>query len=100
MEVGAHIETLDLTLDPCRGLHLDLHPCARLRTLGDLDGIEVQVGRRSGEPLHRDAPHRDLLHELLVVGVQRVQAVHLGVLDLVGGRVAQQHQCVESRQRF
>ena len=100
VKVGAHVESFDLTLDPGCGLDLDLHPCARLRTLGDLDGIEVQVSRRSGEPLHRDATHRDLLHELLVVRVQRVQAVHLGVLDLVRGRVAQQHQCVESRQRF
>ena len=66
----------------------------RLRALRDLDRVEVQV-RAASESLDGDAAHRDLLHELLVVGVERVEAVDLVVLDLVGRRVAKHHQRVE-----
>jgi hypothetical protein len=44
---------------------------------------------RAGQVLDGNAPHRDLLHELLVVGIDRVEPVHLGAFDLVGRRVSQ-----------
>jgi hypothetical protein len=84
---------------------LDLPPDARAvctssstRALGksapfaDLESVDVQVCRAAGQVLDGDAAHGDLLHELLVVGVERVEPVHLGALDLVGRRVAQQQQ--------
>ena len=100
MKVRAHVETLDLPPDARCRLHLDLDPRTRFGALRDLNGVQVQVGGRSGESFHGDAPHGDLLHELLVVGVQRVESVHLRVIDLVRGRVPEQHQCVEPGQRF
>ena len=62
--------------------------------------MQVQVARSARQALHRDAAHGDLLHQLLVVGVQRVQAVNLVVRCLVRGRVAQQHQGLELLQGF
>ena len=57
--------------------------------------MKVQVARGARQALHCDAAHGNLLHQLLVVGVQRVQAVNLVVRCLVRGRVAQHHQGLE-----
>ena len=96
VQVRASVEPLYLTHDRAAlGLHLQLHTRPRTRALGDLDRVEVQVRRRPGEALHGDAPYSDLLHQLLVVGVQSVESMHLGVLDAVGRRVAKHHQRVE-----
>lgn len=40
----------------------------------------------------RDAAHGNLLHPLLVIGVQRIQTVNLVVFGLVGRRVARNQQ--------
>ena len=101
MQVGTHIKALDLARDrPTFGLYLDLHAGPWFCALGDLDGIEVEVGRRAGQSLHGDASHRDLLDQLLVVRIERVEAVNFGVLDLVSCRVAQHYECIEPRQCF
>ncbi|SIA85922.1 Uncharacterised protein [Mycobacteroides abscessus subsp. abscessus] len=101
VQVGAHIEALDLATDrPTFGLYLNLHAGPRFCTFGDLDCIEVQVGRRAGQSLHGDASHRDLLDQLLVVRIERIEAVNFGVRDLVSCRVAQHHERTEPRQCF
>ena len=64
----------------------------------DADAFEVKVGIRPGQALHGDAAHLDLLHKLLVVGIYRIEPIHLVVLRLVRGGVAQDHQRVELRQ--
>ena len=51
----------------------------------NLDGLQVQIARCASQALDRDAAHRDLLHQLLVVGVQRIQAVNLVVRRPVRG---------------
>ena len=68
-----------------RGPHLQFDACLReVRALADLQSVHVQVGGAACKVLDRDAAHRDLLHQLLVIGVHRVETVHLGALDLVG----------------
>ena len=100
VQVGADVEALDLPLDrTALCLHLHLDPSARLGALGDLDRVEIQVGRRPGEALHGDAADGDLLDQFLVVSIECVEAVDLGVLDLVGSRVTQHHEGVELGQR-
>ena len=47
--------------------------------------------------LDLDAGHLDLLHQLALVGVHRVQAVHHVVLIDMGRRVAQGAQRVQRR---
>ena len=92
------VQPLGLALDASCGLHFHLDPCPGFGALGDLDRVQVEVSGASGQAFDRDAPHGDLLDQLLVVGVKGVEAVDLVVLDLVGRRVAQHHQRVEPRQ--
>ena len=79
-------------------LYLQLGP--RLGWLGrrDPDGFQIEVGIDPGQALYRDAAHSDLFHQLLVVGVDGIEPIHLVVLGLVGGGVAQDHQRVEFRE--
>lgn len=101
MQVGADVEALDLPFDRAAlGLHLDLNPSARLRTLGYLDRVEIQVRCRARQTFHGDAADGDPLDQLLVVGIECVEAVYLGVLDPVCRGVAQHHEGVELGQRF
>ena len=101
MQIRAHVEALDLPLDRAAlCLHLDLDSSTRLGALGYLDRVEIQVRCRARQALHGDAADGDLLDQFLVVGIERVEAVDLGVLDLVGGRVTQHHEGVEPRKCF
>ena len=99
MKVRALLHPLDLPLDPRLGLDLDLNTGPRRHSLCDLHRFQIQVGGRPGQALHCDAPHGNLLDQLLVVGIQRVQTMDLGVLHLVSRGVPQHHQPIEVRQR-
>jgi hypothetical protein len=96
VQVHALAEPLDLPLDALCGLHLELDASLRkVCALADLESVHVEVGGAASQVLHGDAAHGDLLHELLVVGIQCVEPVHLGALDLVRRRVPQREQGVE-----
>ena len=105
---GQDEQVVPLTHSPPRFLrsglaaHLQLHPSRRsaLALNAQLHPFDVQVTLCALQPAHLDAACRDLLHELLVVGVQRVQPVHRVVLRLVRRRVPQDHQGIELLQRI
>ena len=73
-------------LDPIRlaDLHFHSEPAGGLSVETSMD-CKIQIGVRPGLTLHADAAHGNLLHQLLVKGVQRIQPVYLVVLLLVGG---------------
>ena len=60
--------------------------------------MQIQIARRARQPFYSDTAHGNFFHQLLVVGVQRIEPVNLVVRRLVGGRVAQHHQRVEVHQ--
>ena len=66
---------------------------------GNLDGFQVEIGISAAQALDGNAAHRDFLHQLLVVGVQRIQPVNLVVRGFVRRRIAQHHQRVEFLKR-
>ncbi|MCY1462876.1 hypothetical protein D9M71_806960 [compost metagenome] len=74
---------------------LELHTRLWRLLARNLDGLQVQITRRARQAFHRDAAHGNFFHQLLVVCVQRIEAVNLVVRGLVGGRVAQHHQRLE-----
>jgi hypothetical protein len=74
------LDSFDHALDvAARQLLLELDAGLGRLLARNLDGLQVQVARSARQALHRDAAHGDLLHQLLVVGVQRIQAVNLVV---------------------
>ena len=79
-------------------LHLEFDASGRGLPLLHLDRIEIEVRSRSGQTFDGDTADRDLLDQLLVVGVDCVESVDLGVLDLVRGGVPQHHQRIELSQ--
>src|SRR5262249_43693207 len=95
VQVRARAEPPELARDAGRGSHLKLYARPGPGALAGLDRVQVEVGRGTRESLHGDAPHRDLLDELLPVRVEGAKPVDLVVLDPVGGGVAQDHQRVE-----
>lgn len=101
VQVHTLTQALHLPFDALGGLHLQLDPGLReVRALADLQPVNVEVGGAASEVLDRDTTHGNLLHQLLVVCVDRVETVHLGALDLVGRRVAQSEQRVEQAERL
>ena len=99
-QVIAELEPPKLALDLARlQLHLHLDP-RHGGLLRDFDAFEVEIGVGAGQPAGLDAAHRDLLDQLLVVGVQRVQPVNAVVLGPVGRGIAQDEQRLELWQRL
>ena len=82
-------------LDTAVLLDLKFNPRHGRLVGGDFDVLQKQVRVGAGQILDRDPAHVDLFHQLLVIGIQRVEAVNLVVLGFVGGRVAHDHQRVE-----
>ena len=62
--------------------------------------MQVQVAGGTGKPAYGNPPYGNLFHQLLLVGIQRIQPVNLVVLGLVGGRIAQHKQWAELDQRI
>ncbi|MNF87476.1 hypothetical protein D3C84_699440 [compost metagenome] len=79
---------------------LELHNCHWRFLAGNLDGLQIEVRIAARKALHRDTAHRDLLHQLLVVGVERIEPMDLVVIGLVSSGVTQHHQGVKVHQRI
>ena len=101
MQVGAHLDLLALTgYRSALGLHLNFKHRSGLGPLGHVDAVKVHISRTTCQALHLDAPDGDLLHELRVIGVDGIQPVNLVVLNLVCGRVPENHKRMEITQRL
>ena len=82
-------------LDAIVLLYLQLDSCDRRFAGGNLDGLQIEVGIGAAQALDGNAAHRNFLHQLLVVRVQRIEAVDFVVRGSVGGGIAQGAERVE-----
>ena len=99
VEVVALREVLVVTLDVARlVLYLHLHACLRCLVLGENDVGKVEVAVCSLQVPQFKAHHLNLLHQLLVVGIQCVEHIHRVVRLLVCGRVVECEERVEAYQ--
>ncbi|OPZ47592.1 MAG: hypothetical protein BWY95_01383 [Bacteroidetes bacterium ADurb.BinA104] len=81
-------------------LHLKSQVCGGTLVLEEVDSLQVEIPFRPGGSGLGNSFHRDLLHQFLVVGLHGIQTVDqvIEAILLVGGRITQREQRVESFQ--
>src|SRR3546814_12179708 len=81
IEVIAELKALHAALDRAGGildLHLEAGKGAALAAADSLDAFEIEIGRCASQTLERDAAHLNLLHQFLVIGIQRSEERRVG----------------------
>src|SRR3546814_8830795 len=73
-------------------LHLEAGKGAALAAADSLDAFEIEIGRCASQTLERDAAHLNLLHQFLVIGIQRIEPMDLGMFGPVRGGIAQHEE--------
>ena len=94
-EVIPAADFLDHSLGSGCPLDLEAQTGSGSLVLVEVDALQIDITVGSSGAGEGDAQSGDLLHQVLVVGVHGVQAIHHVVLLLVGGGVAQGKERVE-----